>query len=442
MLHLQDFLPLSLPRKAKDGTQFGTQLGYNAVMQRGTIAKHGKHWVLRYWEYQIRNGIRVRVNAHKKLAPVGAAYPDKRSVESLAWKHLEPVNTRLQTPESATPITEFIENVYLPMVKQFLRSSTYKNYKTDEYERHFKSRLGSLRLHEFRTAHGQRLISAIARDNPEMGHKTLQRLKSFLSGVFRHARTEGYLEDENPMRDVTLPKSVRRSKFRGDTYTMDEITTLLANTYSSDYHGRAAFAVVATAAFTGLRLAELRGLQWKDFTGDKLSVERTMWRTKESLPKTESSENTVPIIPILRSMLENYRQYLEGPVEEENLGKVLKPTDWMFAGERRGTSMNLPNLVRRVIVPLLTRCSFCHNPKHLHIGLDHAFQLDETIPKWKGWKCFRRSLASNLYTLGVKPKIIQAILRHSDLATTMEFYVETSEAESRDALDKLLGMVK
>jgi integrase len=51
-----------------------------------------------------------------------------------------------------------------------------------------------------------------------------------------------------------------------------------------------AFAVVATAAFTGLRLAELRGLQWRDFTGEKLSVGRTMWRTKEGLPKTESSE--------------------------------------------------------------------------------------------------------------------------------------------------------
>jgi integrase len=410
-------------------------------MQKGTIVKHGKYWLLRYWEYQIRNGVRIRVNAHKKLAPIGPDYPDKRSVESLAWRQLEPVNTRLQTPESATQITEFIESIYLPMAKQFLRPSTYKNYKTDEYERHFRDRLGKLRLRDFRTAHGQRLISAIAREHPELGHKTLLRLKSFLSGVFRHAKTEGYLDDENPMRDVQLPKTIRRTKYRGDTYTTNEITALLGNTYSSDYMGRVAFAVVATAAFTGLRLAELRGLQWRDFTGDKLSVERTVWRTKESLPKTESSENTVPVIPILRSFLENYRQYLEGPLEEESLGKTLKPTDWMFQGERRGTSMNLPNLVRRVIVPLLTRCSICHNRKHVH-PTSHDFVLDETVPKWKGWHCFRRSLASNLYALGVKPKIIQAILRHSDLATTMGFYVETSEAESRVALDKLTGLVK
>ncbi len=145
------------------------------------------------------------------------------------------------------------------MAKQFLRPSTYKNYKTDEWERHFKNRVGNLRLRDFRAAHGQRLISAIAKDHPELGHKTLLRLKSFLSGVFKHARTEGYLEGENPMRDVTLPRNVRRAKFKGDTYTVKEITDLLANVYWPDYPGRSAFAVVATAAFTGLRLAELRG---------------------------------------------------------------------------------------------------------------------------------------------------------------------------------------
>jgi len=249
---------------------------------------------------------------------------------------LEPINTRLQTPEPATPIAEFIEIVYLPMVKQFPRPSTYKDYKNDAYQKHFKHRLGSLQLRDFRTAHGQRLISAIARENPGLGHKTLLRLKSFLSGVFRHARREGYLDDENPMRDVTLPKSVRRVKFRGDTYTVKQITTLLATVYWPDYPGRVAFAVVATAAFTGLRMAELRGLQWRNFKGDKLSVERTIWRTKEGLPKTESSENAAPVLPILRSMLENYHNYLTGSPDEANLARVLKPTDWMFAGERRG----------------------------------------------------------------------------------------------------------
>jgi hypothetical protein len=37
---------------------------------------------------------------------------------------------------------------------------------------------------------------------------------------------------------------------------------------------------------------------------------------------------------------------------------------------------------------------------------------------------------------------MQAILRHSDIATTLGFYVETSETESREALDKLTALMK
>jgi len=148
------------------------------------------------------------------------------------------------------------------------------------------------------------------------------------------------------------------------------------------------------------------------------------------------------VIAILRSILENYRQYLEGPVDEDNLGKTLNPTTWMFAGERRGTSMNLPNLVRRTIIPNLTHCSICQFPKHYHEkqDKDHTFRLDETIPRWKGWQCFR-SLSSNLYSLGVKPKVIQAVLRHSDIATTLGFYIEIPVSESREALDKLTELM-
>lgn len=84
---------------------------------------------------------------------------------------------------------------------------------------------------------------------------------------------------------------------------------------------------------------------------------------------------------------------------------------------------------------------FADHNRHAEQDKEQAFKLDESIPKWKGWHCFRRSLASNLYALGVKPKVIQAILRHSDIAATLGFYVETPESESREALDKLTSLM-
>jgi site-specific recombinase XerD len=57
--------------------------------------------------------------------------------------------------------------------------------------------------------------------------------------------------------------------------------------------------------------------------------------------------------------------------------------------------------------------------------------------EWHGWHALRRGLGTNLNTLGVDGRTIQAILRHSDLSTTMAFYVKPVPAESKKAMRKI-----
>ena len=58
-------------------------------------------------------------------------------------------------------------------------------------------------------------------------------------------------------------------------------------------------------------------------------------------------------------------------------------------------------------------------------------------PEWRGWHAFRRGLATNLHRLGVNDKTIQAILRHSNIATTQNIYIKTISSDSAAAM-KLL----
>ncbi|HTZ48481.1 MAG TPA: tyrosine-type recombinase/integrase, partial [Verrucomicrobiae bacterium] len=72
----------------------------------------------------------------------------------------------------------------------------------------------------------------------------------------------------------------------------------------------------------------------------------------------------------------------------------------------------------------------------------HMFQLDKTL-RWHGWHAFRRGLATNLHTLGVDDKTIQAILRHSNVGLTMNVYVKSvgeSQVSAMDALSEKLGV--
>jgi integrase len=302
------------------------------------------------------------------------------------------------------------------------------------YEKHVKIRLGEIRLRDFRTVNGQRILRNIADSNSDVGHKTLLRIKSFLSGAFKHAKREGFLDGENPMRDTSAPG--KPQKFKGEVYTMSEIERI-ANCIGSAEENAAkdgkpftpfeafaahqAFAVISVAAFAGLRLAELRGLRWSDYDGETLTIRRAVWRTHVGATKNPSSQASVPVLPILKKVLDDHR------VRVNASGKYCGPDDYMFAARRRGAPLNLANLARRVIIPALSSSAADH---------------EGPAVKFKGWHAFRRSLATNLHSCGVDPKVAQAILRHSDMKTTLEFYTMIPDADARAALQKIEEWIK
>jgi integrase len=380
-------------------------------MQRGSIVKHRSSWCLRYYETVLKDGQPVRKKSFRRLAPVSPEYPSKRSVLLLAEKILAPVNTGLQQPESSMSVVAFIENVYLPYVEKERAPATYKNYKKDLFEKHLKKLLGDVRLRDFRTIHGQRILREIQPPKKSSGRTTRVRAKAFLSSVFKLAKREGFLDGENPMRDTSVPG--RPEKPLGRVYTMSEIERISEAVGKVD---NTAFTAIAVAAFTGLRQSEIRGLKWSDYDGTSLKISRSVWRTHIGPPKTEGSGAVVPVLPFLQGFLNEHRAR----------AKYKSDDDYILSGERRGAPLNLANLARRVIIPALAESE----------------DDNQKPPDWRGWHAFRRSLASNLYSCGVSPKVIQAIMRHSDMGTTLQYYVQTPDEESRAALQKIEDWIK
>jgi hypothetical protein len=162
------------------------------------------------------------------------------------------------------------------------------------------------------------------------------------------------------MRDVTPPRTVRRVRFQGATYSLKEISALLVNIYWADYRSQVAFAAIATAAFTGLRLAELRACNGVTF---KISVYLWSGRCGEPSKAFQIRSRARTLCPCSLGSNLSLRTVanLEGAVDDEGRGKTLRPTDWMFTGERRGGLMNLPNLVCRTIIPNLPRLEVCNS---------------------------------------------------------------------------------
>lgn len=163
----------------------------------------------------------------------------------------------------------------------------------------------------------------------------------------------------------------------------------------------------AVASFTGLRMGEIRGLRWEDYNGEELNVRRSVSETHVGEAKTEGSEGAVPVIPVLREMLDEHRK------RSPRTG----PGDYIFAGEKMGFALKLDNLTRRIIMPVLG-------------------------DRWHGWHAFRRGLATNLCDLRVPPKVIQSIRRHASVETTNRHYVIIDAAKSEAAMKRLTREMK
>jgi len=254
-------------------------------------------------------------------------------------------------------------------------------------------------------------LEGIARDKPEMTKKTLHKLKSILSGIFKLAIQQEYRLGSNPMRETSLPRA--QASAETIAYTLDEVLAMLRLVPEPSR------SAIAVAAFTGLRRGEIEGLLWENYDGETLAVTRAMWQGIAGEPKTKQSKASVPVIPALRKFLDQHR------LSSGN------PTCGIMFVTRNSTPLSMNNLLNDQIRPALDRCA-CGLEKIKHGGAEHDYTRDKARPEWHGFHAFRRGLATNLHALGVDDLTIQRILRHSNrLGDAAVLHQDEGRAEHR-----------
>src|SRR6266481_9379685 len=223
----------------------------------------------------------------------------------------------------------------------------------------------------------------------------------FLSTIFTYAKNEGAFDGANPVDGVLIP---RHAKEPGETHAYDlgQVLQIL------DRLPLLEKSLVATAALAGLRQGELRGLEWTDYTGTEVVIKRSIWMSVVNLPKTRASRDSVPVIPALAEILDEYRKYMGNP----EVGLVFHSGD--------GLPICVDRAGRRVIRRAL-----------------EAIRLP-----WYGWHAFRRGLASNLYEIGAQDKVVQRILRHSKPHVTRERYIKVFDRTVLDAVEKIQARIE
>jgi integrase len=241
----------------------------------------------------------------------------------------------------------------------------------------------------------QRVLYKIDEEE-ELSHQSFLNINSVLSSIFTHARRSGTLLGPNPTDGVEIPEGKRTGKTH--KYSLTEVEKI---TEAVDGLARCA---VAVAAWTGLSLAELRGLKWEDidFDNNQLNVVRTVWHKEIIETKTEHRAATVHLLPNVVAELKKHRE-------------ANPHTQWVFEGPR--------------VFPLdLATLGSKHIKK----------SLAGSGVQWYGFHAFRRGLGTRLHNNGTKLETIGRILRHgSSSEVTLKHYVEVSEETAVNALEGL-----
>jgi integrase len=378
--------------------------------QGGSLYEDHGAWYVRYRECGRKNPI-----AHR-LASL-AEYPKKTEVIPLKNEFMDGLNRLGFTPEVGISIIDFVEKTYFPAIEKRLAKSTVKGYK-DAWKCHIRHRVVAMRVRDFRTVDGSRLMKAIENEHGQnLSHGTYKWIKVSMSAIFTHAKNEGFYDGINPMTGVYIPKGKKHGRKRL-AYTLEEVEKhleLFSGTepiiistgdgrYTPSMTQGVVRAVIGVAAFAGLREGEIRGQWWEDDDGKVLNIRRSVWRTHlKDETKTHEDEEDPGVVPIIEPL-----RFVLDAIKPENA------SGWMFPNTIGG-ALDLDNLADRVIKPM-----FKAN------GL-----------RWKGWHAYRRGLATNLHELGVPDKVIQAILRHEDVSTTQRSYIKTVPLVVTNAMKQL-----
>lgn len=165
--------------------------------------------------------------------------------------------------------------------------------------------------------------------------------------------------------------------------------------------------MVLIAACLGLRVSELLGLQWGDldFKDLTLKIQRSVVQGEVNPTKTETSESLLPLDHALAGLLQAHRAR----------SVYTQATDFVFPAPSGKPGWGSEILAHQL------------KPAAARAGISGPV----------GWHMLRHSYSTLLRAMGTDLKVQQSLLRHAQIATTMNVYTEAVSEQKREAAGRV-----
>jgi len=366
------------------------------------------------------DGSRDRKTRTIKIDDAAILKSEKKTIEHLDsewYKFKAEIESGLYIKPGKMTFSSFMDIWETKFVLKHLEETTIFNYLYHANKR-IRPHFGEKTINKIKTMHLVDFLDKLADEG--VGSATRVYVFRVLRSIFTKAK-EWKILTENPMDGVTKPKDTPKEM---EVYSEEEVYTLLAALEKEDIRFRV---IVSLALTTGMRRAEILGLEWKHIDLDKgiIDIKQTIPKTKKegAVIKGPKRQSSVRKIVVPSSVVVELKVYQAHMMRVRSNSEIpWEGGDYHFVFARKNG------------LPLHTN-SIGDRWRSFH-------RLRCPGIKYIRFHDLRHTSATLLINQGVHAKIISSRLGHAKISTTMNVYghvIESADRAAADTFDNLFN---
>lgn len=309
-------------------------------------------------------------------------------------------------------------------LKRGIKDSTYQNY-IYMYEMFVKPSFGKKRVVQVVKTDVKRFYNTL-KDEKHLKVSTIDNIHNVLHQVFQVAVDDNYIRlnpTDNMLKELKVAHGHEIEKRKALSLPQQELFFDFLLRTPKYRHWYPVFYIMAN---TGMRVGEITGLRWQDvdFEDGTISVNHTLvyYNHRDELgtyfsintPKTEAGIREIPMTDGVPEAFEMEREYQKA-VGIQCADRIDGYEDFIFVNrygkvQHQGTlNKAIKRIMRDCNDEVLSRSDMASSPVLLPDFSCHIL---------------RHTFATRLCESGINLKVIQDILGHVDVSTTMNIYVD------------------
>ncbi len=321
--------------------------------------------------------------------------------------------------------------------KYELRDSTRSNY-IYMYDRFVRDTFGMKKLVDVKYSDVLKFYYYLMNEC-EMSLSTVDTVHGLLHPTFELAVRDDIIR-KNPTNGVKGEIAKKSGKNRGVRHALkvEEQAAFMDFIANSPVYCKW-WSLFAVLLGTGCRIGECLGLRWEDIDYDKriININHSLVyypnsdsRTSEmriSAPKTDAGIRNIPMLDVVKEAFEmEYEEQEETGFNEQ----VIDGMHGFIFKNRFGNVLN-PSSVNRTIKRII---STYNNEELLDAKKEHREPL--LLPDFSCHH-LRHTFATRLCEVETNLKVIQEIMGHRNIETTMDIYAEATERKKHETFEEL-----